>query len=304
MPPALDELEAEILATWNRETIEVYGDQLQALGDPRGEMIAIDLAIEDGGATPELTARRTELIDAWLGDTIPNGRVRCGFVDLDATGADPVGQIRHAFDGPASRFVRSVAIVGSPATIIDTASALTEEVRPSLTRLRILQWNERERATIIATQAQQLAAAVPHLRELAIEGRRVIADFAHPQLARLTLSGFDGIGSLLDDALALPVVATLDLALFGHLARREPAPPNDLFARIGGGMPELVELDLSRNRPGYLDPDRLGGDAPIATMVRSLAIAERLRTLRMPSSTSPVDLANLRVAFPSVAISR
>jgi len=44
-----------------------YGDELQAVGDPRGELIAIDLENAVSGPTPERTRRRIELLHAWLG---------------------------------------------------------------------------------------------------------------------------------------------------------------------------------------------------------------------------------------------
>jgi len=301
--PTLEDLEAQILATWDRETIEVYGDQLQSLGEPRGELIAIDLAIEDSGSTPELVRRREELIDAWLGDTVPNGRVRCGFVDVDATGADPVAQIHHAFDGPGSRFIRSVAIVGAPNTIAATAQALAATVRPSMTALTIRQWDEADRPTLGAGAAQAMIEATPHLRELAIDGRQVLDDFPHPAVTRLRISGFDGIASLVDGTLAMPALVALDLALYAHLAKRAPGPSRDVFRRVGVQMPRLVDLDLRRNNPGYADPDSLGGDVDVAVAVQALGIADQLRVLRVPTSTTAREREGLRERFPAAELS-
>src|SRR5438552_7266092 len=50
----LDELEATLRARWDRETLAVYGDHLMSAGDPRGELVALDLRIDDEGATAEL----------------------------------------------------------------------------------------------------------------------------------------------------------------------------------------------------------------------------------------------------------
>jgi len=62
----LEEIEGALQARWDRETLEVYADALQASGDPRGSLIA--LALAGGRDTPELVRQRDQLVAAWLGD--------------------------------------------------------------------------------------------------------------------------------------------------------------------------------------------------------------------------------------------
>jgi len=45
-----DVLEADLLANWETAQLAVYADFLQSAGDPRGELIAIDLAGVDDRA--------------------------------------------------------------------------------------------------------------------------------------------------------------------------------------------------------------------------------------------------------------
>ena len=59
---------ARLQTTWTRELrLAVYGDALQAEGDPRGDLIALDLHVEANGPSIELSERRDDLLDRWLG---------------------------------------------------------------------------------------------------------------------------------------------------------------------------------------------------------------------------------------------
>jgi len=40
-----DDLESALRAAWSAADLAVYADHLQAIGDPRGEIIALDLAL-------------------------------------------------------------------------------------------------------------------------------------------------------------------------------------------------------------------------------------------------------------------
>ena len=67
-PEVVRELERELAITWSRDHLAVYADHLQALGDPRGELIAIDLA----GRPAASEGRRAQLVATWLAD-LPAG---------------------------------------------------------------------------------------------------------------------------------------------------------------------------------------------------------------------------------------
>ena len=62
--------------SWDRDEVTVYADTLAAAGDPRGELIALE--VEDHGTTIEIDARRGELI---VEDTLRHravfARLRC-----------------------------------------------------------------------------------------------------------------------------------------------------------------------------------------------------------------------------------
>lgn len=278
----------------DRDIVVVYGDQLQELGDPRGELITIDLEIEQSGGTPLLSRRRAELIESWLGAQRPNGAIRYGFLELDATSADPVEQVRLAFGSKAARFTRSITAVGPPKLLRETIHAIAEAPRPFLSRVTLRMWSEKD--TPAMPEAASLARATPHLRCLEIDARKLFGRFEHPSIQRLRLSGFDAIQAELE----LPALVELDLALHCHLASSRSAPPDHLFRGLGNGMPKLTALDLSRNEPGYLDPHTLGGDTPIFELLIRLGCRDRLETLTLPTPRDPAHLASARAAVRSM----
>ncbi len=282
----------------DRDIVTVYGDQLQAVDDPRGELIAIDLEIEQSGSTPLLVRRRDELIDTWLGTQRPNGVIRYGFLELDATSADPVEQVRLAFGSNAARFTRSVTAVGPPKMLRDTVAAIAEAPRPFLSRVTLRMWSEKDTPAIPSTS--NFTLATPALKCLELDARKLFDRFEHPALRRLRISGFDAIASLHD----LPELTELDLALHCHLATTRAAPPDNLFARIGDGMPKLTALELSRNEPGYLDPHTLGGDTPLFAWLHRLGCRDRLERLTLPTPRDPAHITFLRTALRSMPVLR
>lgn len=53
-----DELKRALFASWNTGNLSVYADHLQALDDPRGELIALDLAPREAPGVVQAPARR------------------------------------------------------------------------------------------------------------------------------------------------------------------------------------------------------------------------------------------------------
>ena len=58
------ELENALRARWDRDTLLVYADALQAAGDPRGELIAPDVEAAEPPITPWPALRRRPLLTA------------------------------------------------------------------------------------------------------------------------------------------------------------------------------------------------------------------------------------------------
>jgi len=300
----LDDLEAALRTSWDPGTVAVYADHLQLLGDTRGELIAIDLRIEDSGPTPELVRRRQEILASWLGAELPHGVIRHGFIDVDATSADPVSQARVAFEGPGALFIRSVAMVGPPSLVAATLAVVAAAPRPSLTHVTIRQWPEstwppgrRGRAAPGVEVPHGLAEAAPHLTTLELEGREVLPGFGHKNVRRLRVSGWEAIA--FD---GLPALTELDLAFHFHLDD-SPLPPKDgeletlLSPEV---LPALTQLDLSRNEPGQFDPHNLGGRKGAFHFLRTLGLRSQLTKLRLPALNTNAELMDLQFVLATM----
>jgi len=287
------DLEAAVRAAWDREAIAVYADHLQAMGDPRGELVAIDLRIDEVGANAGMLERRAELIEQWLGDDILPGSVRYGFVDADATGAGPESQLAIVLRGPGSQFVRSVALAG---TIDENRAALellAAELRPWLTELVIRQWNETTALTLGNEETKKLFARLPALTALELEGRRILGNVAHPRVRALKITGYDALASLADPMKVWSQLASLDFAFHCQFASQHTDPPIDFISRLFASVPALVELDLSRNEPGHLAPRALGGAIMMSAFAMKLAHHPRLAVLHLPSLKSEAAVTTI-----------
>src|SRR5580692_7021723 len=127
----------------------VYADELQRTGDPRGELVALDLHADVAGETDELAAERQRRIAAWLGGAArPHGAIRYGFIDVDATSATPWEQLEVALGGPLARWVRGATVVGAPETIARAVAQIAAAERPWLARVSLRQWPGRETTAI------------------------------------------------------------------------------------------------------------------------------------------------------------
>ncbi|MEO7733069.1 MAG: TIGR02996 domain-containing protein [Kofleriaceae bacterium] len=238
----------------------VYADWLLQRGDPRGELIAVQDALEwttDAARRAELQAREQAILDAhlttWMGGEVRGPRIklgwRRGFLDqlvLDYREADVSG-LSRLLQSPMCRFVRTMKL-GT-----DVAAGLLELRRsPYLRRLQTLNLGSYRWSSY---SIRGLAAAVPGLLHLDCDASLVeLADLTFPALRSLGLatstSTLDNI-----DALAsarLPALASL-LIWGGGLIR--PALDDDDDVEIptfaaprwaglleAGGVPALRAL--------------------------------------------------------------
>jgi hypothetical protein len=302
----VSDLEAAVRAAWDREAIEVYADHLQAIGDPRGELVAIDLRIDEVGANAEMLERRAELIEAWFGAAVPPGLVRYGFVDADATGMGPDSQLATVLCGPGAKFVRSVALAGTTEQNRIALEQLAAEERPWLTKLVIRQWQETIAFTLGNEETKKLFARVPALAVLELEGRRILGNVAHPNVRELKLTGYDALAALADPTRIWPQLATIDFAFHCQYASQHTDPPIDLIGRLltRASLPSLESLDLSRNEPGHVEPRSLGGDIVISAFALRFANHPRLAVVRVPSLPSEPAVVSIERLLASLPVLR
>ena len=285
---SIAELEAAVRATWDREAIAIYADHLQAIGDPRGELVAIDLHIDRGDAGAAVLARRAELIEQWFGADLPPGIVRYGFVDVDASGMGPDSQLAIALRGPGAQFIRSVTLAGPHDELVPAVRELAREHRPWLTSLTVRHWNEMTLEMAAQPTAALLFGNLRALRSLTLEGRRIFAAESHASLERMRLTGFDAID--LSGPEVWPRVREIDFAFHCQYARMHQDPPFAKIARLlrPEAFPALESLDLSRNEPGHLEPRSLGGGVVISAFFTRFANHPTLASVRLPSLASEV----------------
>ncbi|HEU4734285.1 MAG TPA: hypothetical protein VFT22_40615 [Kofleriaceae bacterium] len=322
-----DDLERALAADFVPEHLSVYGDYLQSIGDPRGELIAIDLA----GLDDE--ARRDQLITRWLGD-VPDllcvMTVECGFItDLYLDGDDPLSAPRfdELLAGPGAPYLRGVTIRGRTPWARHAVATLVTRPHRWLQRLsiQVLDQDSAMPPSLLAEDpgdlalptgppsalviddalAAALTATTPRLEELEVWGRRVFGELAHDALRSMCVTGADAVGSLVGDGpVRLPALTVLDLAF--HVERDRSTVDHELLDALlpSGRLPRLRRLDLSRNEPGMLAPHNLGGRVDATRFLARQPIRRQLTHVRMPSVRSQRQADHLANAVADMTVLR
>ena len=297
-----DDLEATVMVAgeWDREQLAVYADDLLASGDPRGDLIVIDLRIDIDGATHELVARRRELLEVLLGPLVEHPEVRCryGFLELDLDDESDLDIVAKL--GPLGRYLRRVDVLGGAVTIASAIDALAITQRPWLTSLKVRDdtgpvVGPMPMPIVRTKSAAALARVTPRLDRFEVGGRGVFASFAHPTLRALDVTGVDAMLSLADPTELLPNVVELDLQLrcprSGAQNRSDDAwirylPPVQ--------FPALRRLDLARNPSPEVDD---GFALDPFRFIRLAPITSQLTHLRLPAIATANELANAQAAI-------
>ncbi|HEY5935628.1 MAG TPA: hypothetical protein VIU61_13355, partial [Kofleriaceae bacterium] len=143
-----EDLEANLAASFDRDTLAVYADFLQSIGDPRGELIALDLQIEAHAdhaapapgpryryAPAGLVDRRATLLATWLRALVPSDptrgwigdQVRFGFLDnleLGAHSTEERDRLLAILASPVGPYVRGVTIRGATHDLVESLAVL------------------------------------------------------------------------------------------------------------------------------------------------------------------------------------
>lgn len=299
-------LEAALAAAWDTDTLAVYADHLQAEGDVRGELIALDLEIAAHGSSSELAKRRTSLLYAWLGALVPVDNVhaswvgdslRFGFVEeLVFRGDEPnaLARLAQVLASPAGPYVRGLMLTGTPDELAAALRAIATRTHPFLARLAL---RAAHAGPIAADAVTAALAAMPRLAELELH-RGAVAAVSNPAIRRLVLYGRDSYVALGEGA-AFPAVTDLaiDLATAeawdpddAFLAEddldAEPAPRDEIpLPRVA--FPALVRLDLGAGTE--LDP--------ALRFLRELDARTHVEHLVIPALRSAGERAELAAAL-------
>jgi hypothetical protein len=219
MSKSRDELDAALRARFDPDDLAVYADLLQSEGDPRGELITLELQT---AVTPEIVERRRALLKSWLGDMPVVEEVllkfRYGFIeDMQLDGSSGYAWLAS----PAGEFLRTGWMYGKRIEVERALVALAARPRPWLTKLALEErWDDYE-----ITVPPDLVAATPNLVTLELVGPFALEVFAHPKIERIvwTMGRTQGRGEL-----RMPSLTTLELST--RPPRYEGEQQFDVFA--------------------------------------------------------------------------
>jgi hypothetical protein len=203
-----DDIERALAAKFDREHLAEYGDFLMTEGDPRGELVALDLQIEQHGAMRDLEERRLDVLRAIVGSelvALPFVKLRYGFAELAIDGRTYRHRHRRELDrflaGALGAFVRRATVRGGEQLLRDAVGGLVRRRHPWLHELRIhysmLDLDRDERLAVLASgepvidksTTAALVAATPALETLVVTRhtgireppvRPIFVDFVHP----------------------------------------------------------------------------------------------------------------------------
>lgn len=181
----------------------VYADWLQQAGDPRGELIAVQCAL-DRGHTAELATRERELLERheaeWLaraGLRLGEGRFQRGLIErIDATASRVAAVIEQLVELPSLRALRTtVDGGGNEADLLRIADHLHRRMPAALEHVMIdrrLQWNSK------------------HSDEVRRRGGRIVLHLEAPASAPAAIAVFEAMLA------RNPQLAAIELALCGR----------------------------------------------------------------------------------------
>jgi len=306
----IDQLEAALAADFSRENLQVYGDALQAMGDPRGHLIAIDLHIAQHGSNHDLQYRRRQRLREWLELSHavdptkgPWRAIKFAFGFVEDLRAELAEQV---LESPAGRFVRGISLSSRMPLMSAVLRELGRAPRPWLDRLTIVSRSHNAPpAAVWSTQPPMLEqaaipsviAATPRLRLLELAGNRLLRAFPHPNVSRLRIDGIDAFLPILEAAPAMPSVRELELTFAhapdAHVLMEGPWPellPAESF-------PALTRLDLSENWTRATTDTQIG----VFDVLPTLGVRNQLEELRLWGILDEGELARVRrVGLPSL----
>jgi len=302
----------------------VLGDQLQAQGDPRGELIAVQVAIAMGDERDELHSREKELLalhqEAWLG---PLAQLEhpwevewyCGFLRKLSLRAQGYGTLAagalEALVGTGSiALLRSLEIRGGE-QLDAVVHGLGRRSWPHLERLVL---GGADGAAKSSARASDLLRTLPALTELELAiSPAEMGHFQHPRLSRLALRVADGRSLRGLDLGGLEALS--ELAIHIHA----PDSTESLAAVIGvplqrlqlGGADAAVGIDSLVGRRAALGKLVIGPTPAAPRVVAALRrVASALEGVDIElvgvdlSDSDLADLSGLRIDtdLPDVAV--
>jgi uncharacterized protein (TIGR02996 family) len=300
MSSTRDQLEASLRARCDHDTLAVYADFLQSHGDPRGELIALDL--NGASSSVDIEKRRGQLLKRWLGEDFevswdPVQRIwyageltssyatfACGFVDLFISDADYTMDlvVAHLLAAPAGEYMRRLTLAGPTAMLSLLLEVVASRKRGWLQHLAISRPLHETPLLVGDALAKKLVAATPNLDVLDVKGRNMLGRFTHPTVRELGVTGSEAIE--LGAGPPLPALHTIDFALDG-----DRPMPRGLFSPER--VPALRRLSLAR-------------EGAIFELLGTIAVAPQLTHLVLQSLRSQGEVEVVQAAIDRMPMLR
>jgi len=252
-----DDLEAALRTNPDRDTLSVYADLLQNAGDPRGELIALELH-----KGPE----RYNLLLNWLAAELR---------PFPHTGLHVTATwVERWLNEPLGDFTRGIFAIDHAPQLRQLLDAVSSRPRLWLTRIHVS--CDQDKTEPIALD-EALVRATPNLVDLEVHGRVDLTRFAHPNVK--TLRRMMGLDAVAASELILPV----ELPAVTHLALGLDPWPENVSEQLVTceHLPALASLDVGDNEP--YTPSLGSRSFPTFRWLLALAAARRLTKLRVPS---------------------
>jgi len=265
------------------DTLSIYADALMAEGDPRGELIALEMK------KPE----RRELLMRWLASHLklePGG---------DHLFVADERFIPGYLDEPIGDFVRGVSAAVRMEDARKIVDAIVQRPRPFMTRFKLAAGFEGP-----LVMDHNHVRAMPNLVEMDIDGDYDLRAFRHPSVKKLMRRSWslNGLASWVLD-LDLPNCEEL-------LVDPKPWSTNVDPAKVRfEGLPRLRVLDISECEPQFIGPkmSKERTNLDVFRWLHGLPWLEKLEKLRVPSvrTRQQADLlAKIAKRVPHIEIVR
>lgn len=184
------EVEALLATAWTRETFATYADVLQMAGDPRGDWIALELAMVRDGVTPAILETRDEIHRRFGIVALAGSDFSFGFADnLRPPPGDRdaiLVQLRAALEGPLGSYVRRIELRGGPEHLSNLVRLLAAAERPWLYELALDAGNRFQPPAIPRDLLQLAIDRCPNLASIeiwSVSAEAMFGGLDHPRIA-------------------------------------------------------------------------------------------------------------------------
>jgi hypothetical protein len=253
--PQLDQLADVLRESWSDDHVAVYADRLIALGEPRGELITVELALRQRPSR-DAAARFDALLETCFGDIRSTdldefrstrgigerATVRLGFLEAVVESAIDIRKIYNSRNG---RYLRTMTMRGDTGMLNDSLAMLSIRPHIWLGELAIIQTRAYQPDSKLGEEAtEDLFDAMPNLTSLFATGHRLLSLGELSSVRRLRISELDTVSFV-----SAPRLEYLELSAETLDPQTLPRYLDELWRRA----PALRAVEVSRRAVGFTE---------------------------------------------------